>query len=179
MKLEKFKKTALQLIAKGDTEKLRLAMLLDEANQEIDWKATNYGTWRKFCKECVPLPYTEIYRLIAAVRKSSPWFNSVELSYVVKAIGWTRFEIGTQHCSKTEVAVSDFVAWYKDVNVDERVTAAKPDDGLISFNFQLGKAEAEILTTLLLERGMRISNSSRVNASSAMAKLVDEVRKSS
>lgn len=179
MKLQKLKPLLKQLIESGDREKLKLAAVFDTAHREIDWKSTNYKTWRKFCKECVPLPYTEVYRLMSTVQKSSLWFTPLETAKVVSAIGWTRFETGTQLCNTKKVTVNEFIDWYEDVNVDQRTATPKPDNGLETFNFQLDKENAEALTTLLLERGMRITNASRVNASVAMARLVADVRKNS
>lgn len=155
-----------------------LAYALYNAKNLIDWKSTNYGTWRAFCKANLPFPYTDTYRYVSAAKQAIEVCN-LELSevrHIVKAIGWTRFSI----CIHTEIGTvvpSLFIADHRYYDVDSKPAQKPSDDILEHFSFQLTQSDAEALTSLLLERGMRLSKSSRVNASVAMAKLIQDVRK--
>lgn len=156
--------------------KLSLALYL--AKEEIDWKTTNYGTWRAFCKAILPFPYTDTYRYVSAAKQAIEVckLDVHQITYIVETIGWTRFSICV-HFEDAPINPYEFVGRHRYYDVDSKPKQKPADDVLEHFSFQLTQSDAEALTSLLLERGMRLSKASRVNASVAMAKLIQDVRK--
>ncbi len=179
VKFTKANQLVQQALMGVDVAKPKLGHVLLTAQEEVDWSITNYGTWRAFCKACIGMPYTEVYKMISTMKKARKIkIHKQEALRIVESIGWTRFEMGVQR--ETEIlTVMDFIEKYRYLNVDETPRRTKPEDDVKLFNFQLDRSTAEGLTALLLERGMRIGNSSRINASAAMAKLVADVMKES
>ena len=155
-----------------------LSLALYNAKNLIDWKTTNYGTWRTFCKANLPFPYTDTYRYVSAAKQAIEVceLDVHQVVYIVDTIGWTRFSICV-HFEDSPINPYEFVGKHRYYDVDAKPPQTPSDDVLEHFSFQLTQSDAEALTSLLLERGMRLSKASRVNASVAMAKLIKDVRK--
>lgn len=167
-----------KLVANVENNIPDLAYALYNAKNLIDWKTTNYGTWRAFCKANLPFPYTDTYRYVSAAKQAIEVCEMEvnEVNSIVQDIGWTRFSICI-HFEYKPLSVVEFVRKHRYYDVDSKPKHKPADDVLEHFSFQLTQSDAEALTSLLLERGMRLSKASRVNASVAMAKLIQDVRK--
>lgn len=171
-------KTLNKLVKNVESNIPILAFVLYMSKKEIDWKCTNYGTWRAFCKANLPFPYTDTYRYVSAIKQALEVLNLnlPQVKDIVDVIGWTRFSICV-HFEDALIGPYAFVERYRYYDVDSKPPQKPADDVLEHFSFQLTQSDAEALTSLLLERGMRLSKASRVNASVAMAKLIQDVRK--
>ena len=65
-----------------------------------------------------------------------------------------------------------FIKKFKHLNLNERVKYEDKESELVDFSFSLPKEAADALTAELLTHGMRITNKSRSNMSSAMVEII-------
>jgi len=158
-----------------DSKKTSLALELYEAKNSIKWKKTIYGNWVSFCNKEVNLAQSSIYSYLKTAQLIKKYSYSLEdANTVVDQIGWSRLQIGLTKLS-SKMTVLRFIEKFKHINLNERITYEKDSSELIDFSFKLTEDVALLLTNDLLTRGMRITNKSRTNASSAMASLVNEL----
>lgn len=157
--------------------KVTLANELLATKISVTWRSTIYDTWKNYCDECVSLSQSSIYVYLKTAELAySNAFTDVDMKIIVAAIGWERFKIGLTKIAKDETVNRNvFIERYKDINLNERVTYKGSDSELESFSFRLPQDAADTLTNALLARGMRLTNSSRSNLSSAMVKLIADL----
>lgn len=157
--------------------KVKLAFELLDTKRDTFWKDTKYKTWNRFCAEEVALAQSTVYvYLNAANLAEKNSFPKEVASLVVNTIGWERFRIGLTKIGDDEIITpAEFIKRYVKLNLNERVTYEEPDTDLVNFTFNIPDAAASILEGALLSRGMRVTNKSRTNVSSAMSKLIDDL----
>tara|TARA_R110000744_G_scaffold170264_2_gene288403 strand:- start:8645 stop:9184 length:540 start_codon:yes stop_codon:yes gene_type:complete len=157
--------------------KVDLATMLLETKVSEHWPSTTYKSWKNFCSTEVALSHSAIYVYLntAQLAKDNN-FRITDMKYIVQAIGWSRLRIGLSKLVKSEpVNVITFIKMFKDLNLNQRVTYEDSDSSLVNFTFSIPQKYADTLTNELLVRGMRMTNKSRSNMSSAMVKLVKEL----
>lgn len=161
--------------------KVALAFDLLNTKRHTYWKDTPYDSWRAFCDTNIALSQASIYVYIkTADLAEKNKFTDSSSSLIVQTIGWERFRIGLTKIGSDEIITgAEFIKRYKYLNLNERVTYNESESSLVNFNFSVPKDIAEILTNELVSRGMRITNKSRTNMSSAMGKLVNDIAKKS
>ena len=158
-----------------DLGKPRLAQSLLRAKTEINWKETEYGSWRGFCNVKVKMSYSSIYRYVRIAELAEKLgYTLNDMFNIVMVIGWSRFYIGLVRCQDF-LYIDQFVARYKDINLNERVTYETKETDLVTFSFALPANAAARLTDELIIRGMRVSKQNRTNASAAMEQLMKDV----
>ena len=160
-----------------DNSRVTLAMELFNARRDVYWKDTKYKFFKTFCTEEVALSHSKVFVYLNVVKLSiANKFNVSDMSRIVDTIGWSRFRIGLSEIGADEIiTVAQFLTRYKNLNLNSRVTYESGERKLVDFQFCLPKESAEILTNELIIRGMRVTNKSRINISSAMVKLVKEL----
>ena len=159
--------------------KVDLAVILLETKASEYWKDTSYGGWQAFCSAEVALSYASVFVYVktAELAKANK-FRLADMKHIVAAIGWSRFRVGMTKIDPSQpVNVVKFIKLFKNLNLNERVTYGKNEEEkkMVDFKFSIPQATADLLTRELVIRGMRITNKSRTNASSAMTRLVNEL----
>ncbi len=158
-----------------DLGKPRLAKALLNAKIDINWKETEYGSWRGFCNVKLNLSYSSIYRYVRIAQTAEKLgYTLNDMLNIVVGIGWSRFYLGLMDCQEF-LFIDEFIEKYKDLNLNKRVTYESKDSDLVPFSFNLPAETAARLTDELIVRGMRVSKKNRTNASSAMEKLMKDV----
>lgn len=167
-------------LRESSSKKVQLALDLLYAKNSTDWKLSSYGSWRAFCAREVALSQASIYVYLNTARLAEDKkLSKTVMVNIVKLIGWDRFRIGLSKLDSDEkVVFSEFVERFKDLNLNQRVTYNEDQKDTVRFTFDLPKKVADSLTEELLLKGMRITNKSRSNMSSAMAKIVEDIEKS-
>lgn len=157
--------------------KVDLAIRLLETKTAVYWKDTYYGSWKSFCSTEIALSNSAIYVYLNTAKLAQRnKFRLPDMKHIVDAIGWERFRIGLTKIVETEpVNVVTFIKKFKNLNLNERVVYEDSESKLVNFNFSIPKSAADILTNELLIRGMKITNKSRVNMSSAMVRVVRDL----
>ena len=175
MHLIKRTKVIRQHLIQIENHKFDLAFMLYDTKLTTNWRSTQYGSWINYCNQEIPLAQSTIYKYLntAKLAKEFNYCHS-EVGTIVHAIGWARFQLGLTKLTR-RILPKTFIKRFNDLNLNERVTYSESDSDLVNFSFQLPEDVATSLTGMLLARGMRINNKSRVNASHAMCKLVDEM----
>ena len=157
--------------------KVDLATMLLETKASVYWNDSLYGSWRNFCDNEIALSQASIYVYLktASLAKANS-FRIPDMKHIVDAIGGERFRIGLTKIVESEpVNVVKFIKKFKHLNLNERVTYADGESALVNFTFSIPQEAADDLTNELLSRGMRMTNKSRTNASSAMVKMVKDL----
>jgi len=158
-----------------DLGKPRLAQALLKARNEVNWKETDYGSWRGFCNVKVKMSYSSIYRYVRVAEMAEKLdYTLDDMRHIVIVIGWSRFYLGLMDCQKF-LYVNEFIDKYKDLNLNKRVTYESKETDLVTFSFALPAEAAARLTDELIIRGMRVSKQNRTNASAAMEQLMKDV----
>lgn len=141
------------------------------------WKNTMYGSWNKFCSECIGLSRSSIYVYLKTAELSETHeFSLADMQHIIKSIGWERFKIGlTKTDDSQTVSRALFIEWYHDVNLNERVVYEESESELVPFSFHIPQDAADTLNNALMVRGMRFTNKTRSNLSSAMVKLINDL----
>ena len=98
------------------------------------------------------------------------------MKHIVDTIGWERLRLGLAKTTPEEpVNVIMFIKKFKDLNLNERITYGEDESDFVNFSFSLPPKIADEFTTALLSHGMRMTNKSRTNMSSAMTKIIKEL----
>ncbi len=158
--------------------KVDLALMLLDTKAAVNWKDTKYGTWKEFCNAEIALSQASIYVYLRTAKAAlDNNFYKPDMKHVVASIGWQRFRIGLTKIDKSEpVNVIAFIKKFKDLNLNERVTYGDSEDDLVNFTFSLPQSVADDFTNELLAKGMRITNKSRTGMSSAMTKIINDLK---
>jgi hypothetical protein len=160
-----------------DNNKVALAAELYSARRDVYWKDTSYGSFKAFCVAEVALSQASVFVYLNVFRLSEAnKFTAAQMSRIVDTIGWGRFRAGLTKIDSSEIiTVAEFLGRYKNVNLNERVSYEKDESDLVDFPIRIPKTAAVILTNALVARGMRITNKTRANMSSAMVKVIRDL----
>jgi len=163
------------LVSLADSRRTELAEYLYTVRGSESWKNTEYGSWKNYCIHNVSMSLSSIKLYVRTIKLAKEHdYGSSSVNLIVSAIGWSRLVLGLTKLGEDEfISEQEFINRYKDLNLNERVTHKGEDSELVNFNFNISKKHAEILEIALVAQGMRISDKSRTNMSSAMEKVVD------
>jgi len=155
--------------------KASLAFELLYTKRSEKWSSTTWLSWKEFCNMNVALSTSAVYAYTKAAELAlRNKFNEVQSVYIVNTIGWERFRLGLAKIDAAEIInAATFIERYKDLNLNERVTHEEGDSELVNFSFNVPAKTAEVLEGILISHGMRITNKSRSEMSTAMIKLVE------
>jgi hypothetical protein len=157
--------------------KVKLAFELLNTKLSERWSTTSWLSWKNFCNMNVALSTSAVYvyTKTAELAKRNK-FGEVNSTYIVDIIGWERFRLGLAKIDPTEIITADtFIQRYKNLNLNERITHEEGDSELVNFSFNVPKNTADKLNAMLTTHGMRTTNKSRAEMSTAMIKLVDYI----
>lgn len=165
------------LVSLVDDKRVELAEYLHTVRNSECWKNTYYGSWKNYCIHHVNMSFSSINLYVRTIKLAKEHkYNSSSVNLIVSNIGWSRLVMGLTKLGEDEfITEEEFIARYKNLNLNERVTHKGEDSEMVNFNFNISKKHAEILEVALVAKGMRISNKSRTNMSSSMEKIVDEL----
>ena len=154
--------------------KVKLAFELFYTKNSEKWSSTSWMSWKEFCNMNVALSTSAVYAYTktAELAKRNK-FSEVNSTYIVNTIGWERFRLGLSKIDAAEIiTAATFIERYKNLNLNERVTHEEGESDLVNFSFNVPADTADILNGILTTHGMRTTNKSRSEMSSAMIKLV-------
>lgn len=155
--------------------KVDLAIMLYEIKASEYWPETKYGSWKNFCNTEVALSQSAILVYLKTVKLAkNNNFRITDMKHITNVIGWERLRIGLSKTVQSEpVNVVMFIKKYKNLNLNERVTYAKGEGDLVNFSFNVPESTAVVFNAILTTHGMRTTNKTRSEMSTAMIKLVD------
>ncbi len=162
-------------LASISNNKVKLAFELLYTKRSEKWSTTTWMSWKNFCSMNVALSHAAIYvYLKTAELAQRNKFTELQSAYIVNTIGWERFRIGLTKIDATEIiTTATFIERYKNLNLNERVVHEEGESELVNFSFNVPEETANKLNAILTTHGMRTTNKSRSEMSSALVKLVD------
>ena len=154
--------------------KVQLAFELLYTKRSEKWSSTTWMSWKNFCNMNVALSTASVYVYTKTAELAQRnKFSEVQSDMIVGVVGWERFRLGLSKIDATEIITSAiFIERYKDLNLNERITHEEGESELVNFSFNVPVDTADILNGILTTHGMRTTNKSRSEMSSAMIKLV-------
>ncbi len=161
-------------LATVSNSKASLAFQLLHTKRSEKWSSTTWLSWKNFCNMNVALSTSAVYAYVKTAELAERnKFTEVGSIYIVDTIGWERFRLGLSKIDVAEtITVATFIERYKNLNLNERITHEEGESELVNFSFNVPAETADILNGLLTTHGMRTTNKSRSEMSSAMIKLV-------
>lgn len=158
--------------------KTKLAFALLNTKRSENWGSTTYISWKGFCNMNVALSTASVYVYVkTAEMAENNKFTPTASDYIVQTIGWERFRLGLTKIGESEViTAAKFIERYKHLNLNERITYEESESNLENFTFNVPSDTADKLNSLLTTYGMRTTNRSRTNMSSALIKLVESLK---
>jgi len=162
-------------LASISNNKVKLAFELLYTKRSEKWSSTTWLSWKNFCNMNVALSTAAVYVYTKTAELAQRnKFTEVQSTYIVNTIGWERFRLGLSKIDATEViTVATFIERYKNLNLNERIVHEEGESELVNFSFNVPEATADKLNAILTTHGMRTTNKSRSEMSSAMIKLVE------